>query len=407
MSRITVENVTRRYGDVRAVDGVSLDVAHGDFLVLLGPSGCGKSTLLRMIAGLVPPSDGRVLVDGNDVTETPARDRDLAMVFQSYALYPHLTVERNIGFPLRARKQRKADIRRRVAEVADILDLAALLDRRPRELSGGQRQRVALGRALVRDPGAFLMDEPLSNLDAQLRTATRTEITELHRRLGRTFVYVTHDQVEAMTMATSVAVLNRGRLEQLGTPTEVYDAPASAFVAGFLGSPPMNLLDAEIVSRDGRLHAVAAGVDVPLGQGEPGDQVQRPAILGVRPEHLSLRPASSDGTPPEAGAPNGAVPDSAAPDSAAPDSAAPAAALRGTVRTIENLGSEEIAHCRVGAAEVAVRARRPAGFTVGQAVVLTVRPEHTHLFDRESGRRLVWQPDRDAQIPAARVPVAT
>ncbi|EIV91665.1 ABC transporter ATP-binding protein [Frankia sp. QA3] len=395
MSRITVENVTRRYGDVRAVDGVSLDVAHGDFLVLLGPSGCGKSTLLRMIAGLVPPSDGRVLVDGRDVTETPARDRDLAMVFQSYALYPHLTVERNIGFPLRARKQRKADIRRRVAEVADILDLGKLLDRRPRELSGGQRQRVALGRALVRDPGAFLMDEPLSNLDAQLRTATRTEITELHRRLGRTFVYVTHDQVEAMTMATSVAVLNRGRLEQVGTPTEVYDTPASAFVAGFLGSPPMNLLDAEIVTRDGRLHAVAAGVDVPLGLGEPGEQAQRPVTLGVRPEHLSLLPASVVAGPAsEAGAPNGAAP-------------APAATLRGTVRAIENLGSEEIAHCRVGEAEVAVRARRPAGFTVGEAVVLTVRPEHIHLFDRESGRRLVWRPDRDAPVPAARVPVAT
>ncbi|WP_261555007.1 ABC transporter ATP-binding protein [Frankia tisae] len=391
MSRITVENVTRRYGDVRAVDGVSLDVAHGDFLVLLGPSGCGKSTLLRMIAGLVPPNDGRVLVDGRDVTETPARDRDLAMVFQSYALYPHLTVARNIGFPLRTRRQRKVEISARVAEVADVLDLGKLLDRRPRELSGGQRQRVALGRALVRDPGAFLMDEPLSNLDAQLRTATRTEITELHHRLGRTFVYVTHDQVEAMTMATSVAVLNRGRLEQVGTPTEVYDTPASAFVAGFLGSPPMNLLDAEVVARDGRLHAVAAGVDVPLDLGEPGNQgepanqgepVRRPAVLGVRPEHLSLRPAASDG-------------------------AAPEATLRGTVRTIENLGSEEIAHCRVGTAEVAVRARRPAGFTVGEGVVLTVRPEHTHLFDRESGRRLVWRPDRDASVPAARVAVAT
>ncbi|MCM3921945.1 ABC transporter ATP-binding protein [Frankia sp. AiPs1] len=395
MSRITVENVTRRYGDVRAVDGVGLDVAHGDFLVLLGPSGCGKSTLLRMIAGLIPPSEGRVLVDGNDVTETPARDRDLAMVFQSYALYPHLTVERNIGFPLRARKTRKADIRRRVTEVADILDLGALLSRRPRELSGGQRQRVALGRALVRDPGAFLMDEPLSNLDAQLRTATRTEITELHRRLGRTFVYVTHDQVEAMTMATSVAVLNRGRLEQIGTPTEVYDTPASAFVAGFMGSPPMNLLDAEIVTRDGRLHAVAAGVDAPLGlghlgkPGEPGEQAQRPAILGVRPEHLSLRPVADGDPAPEAGGSGGG------------------ATLHGLVRTVENLGSEEIAHCRVGSAEVAVRARRPAGFTVGESVVLTVRPEHTHLFDRESGRRLVWQPDRDASVPAARVPVAT
>ncbi|CAO5253193.1 ABC transporter ATP-binding protein [Frankia sp. AgKG'84/4] len=400
MSRITVRNVTRRYQDTTAVDGVSLDIADGDFLVLLGPSGCGKSTLLRTIAGLIAPSEGQILVDDRDVTDIPARDRDLAMVFQSYALYPHLTVARNIGFPLRAQRLKRAEIRTRVAEVAQILDLSALLDRRPRELSGGQRQRVALGRALVRDPGAFLMDEPLSNLDAQLRTATRTEITELHRRLGRTFVYVTHDQVEAMTMATSVAVLNKGRLEQVGTPTDVYDAPASAFVASFLGSPPMNLIPAEVTTRDGRLHAVATGVDVPLGidvpqpaGGAADSSAGREVLLGVRPEHLIATHA----------------------DAAGDDAAVPA--LRGKVRTVENLGSEEIAHIVIGAGaggggaagdvEVRLRARRPAGLAAGDAVTLAVRPEHTHLFDRESGRRLVWRPDQHSSIPAARVPVTT
>ncbi|MCM3886803.1 ABC transporter ATP-binding protein [Frankia sp. R82] len=403
MSRITVENVTRRYGGAKAVDGVSLDIADGEFLVLLGPSGCGKSTLLRAIAGLLAPSEGRILVDGRDVTDIPARGRDLAMVFQSYALYPHLTVARNIGFPLRARRVRRADVRRRVAEVAEILDLSALLDRRPRELSGGQRQRVALGRALVRDPGAFLMDEPLSNLDAQLRTATRTEITELHRRLGRTFIYVTHDQVEAMTMATRVAVLNRGRLEQIGSPTEVYDQPASAFVAAFLGSPPMNLLDAELVTRDGQLHAVAPQVDVPLGirvaaAGAPrdgGDPAAGRAIqLGIRPEHLLVTSAT------------GGTGSTDSTDSGSAHETGPAV-LRGTIRTVENLGSEEIAHCVIGATEVRVRARRPAGLTAGDAIALSARPEHTHLFDRDSGRRLVWQSDQPVSVPPARVPVTT
>jgi multiple sugar transport system ATP-binding protein len=196
VSRIRIEAASKRFGKVTAVDQVTLDIGHGDFLVLLGPSGCGKSTLLRTIAGLTPLTDGRITLDDRDITHTPPRDRDLAMVFQSYALYPHLSVERNIGFPLRARRRPRREIRQKVEEVAGVLDLAELLDRRPRELSGGQRQRVALGRALVRDPGAFLMDEPLSNLDAKLRTATRSELTELHRRLGSTFVYVTHDQVD-------------------------------------------------------------------------------------------------------------------------------------------------------------------------------------------------------------------
>jgi multiple sugar transport system ATP-binding protein len=357
VSRIRIEAATKRFGGVTAVDEVTLDIAHGEFLVLLGPSGCGKSTLLRAVAGLTPLSAGRVLLDDRDITHAPPRDRDLAMVFQSYALYPHLSVEKNMGFPLRARGRARAEIRSAVREVATALELDELLDRRPRELSGGQRQRVALGRALVRDPGAFLMDEPLSNLDAKLRTATRAGLTELHRSLGSTFLYVTHDQVEAMTMATRIAVLHAGRLEQVGTPAEVYDEPASAFVAGFLGAPAMNLLPARVTSRDGRLYAVARDVEVPLDV--TGEQPDVDVLLGVRPEHLV--PAGSD------------------------------AHLRGVVGLVENLGSEELAHCTVGDTSVCVRGTRPLGVTTGATIGLSTSAATVHLFDRASGRRLVWR----------------
>ncbi|MDN5914545.1 MAG: ABC transporter ATP-binding protein [Pseudonocardia sp.] len=357
MSRIQIEGLTRRFGTVTAVDHVGIDIPDGDFLVLLGPSGCGKSTLLRMVAGLTPPSEGRILLDGRDITHTPPRDRDLAMVFQSYALYPHLTVARNIGFPLRARRRPRAEIDSRVETVTRVLGLGELLARRPRELSGGQRQRVALARALVRDPGAFLLDEPLSNLDATLRTATRAELTELHHRLGSTFVHVTHDQVEAMTMATRIAVLNEGRLEQLGTPSEVYDTPATMFVAGFIGSPAMGLLPARLGHVDGELRARAEGVDLPAGPGDPDDG-GRDVLLGIRAEHLVLTHAST-------------------------------APLRGVVRLVENLGSEEVAHCLVGEARLSVRGPRPLGLATGDSVGLTTAPDHIHLFDPASGRRLV------------------
>ena len=376
MSRIQIEGLTRRFGSVTAVDHVDLDVPDGDFLVLLGPSGCGKSTLLRMLAGLTPPSAGRILLDQRDITTTPPRDRDLAMVFQSYALYPHLTVARNIGFPLRARHRPRAEIAARVESVTRALGLGELLHRRPRELSGGQRQRVALARALVRDPGAFLLDEPLSNLDATLRTATRAELTELHRRLGSTFVHVTHDQVEAMTMATRIAVLNGGRLEQVGTPAQVYDEPASVFVAGFLGSPAMGLVPARIESVDGALHALAADVDVPLGLHDPGHST-RDVVLGVRAEHLAI----SD--PAAAPAPGAAL-------------------LRGTVRLVENLGSEEVAHCLVGDSRLPVRGSRPLGLAAGDPVTLTTTADRVHLFDRAGGRRLVWRPAPEPDLSAVR-----
>jgi multiple sugar transport system ATP-binding protein len=367
MSRVRVEALTKRFGQTTAVDGVSLDVGDGDFMVLLGPSGCGKSTLLRMIAGLLPPDGGQVLVDDRDVTAAPPRDRDLAMVFQSYALYPHLSVARNITFPLRARRRPRAETAEKLRAVAEVLDLGGLLDRKPRELSGGQRQRVALGRALVRDPGAFLMDEPLSNLDAKLRTATRAELSALHRRLSSTFIYVTHDQVEAMTMATHIAVLNEGRLEQVGTPEQVYDEPASAFVASFLGAPAMNLIAATVVSAAGRVRVRAAGVDVPL---RAGAAPAREVLLGIRPERLGpalLTPAD------------------------AADAVGPM--ITATVTAIENLGSEEVAQLRTpGGAPLALRGPRPLGLGgPGAAVSLTVNPADIHLFDPASGHRLAWQ----------------
>jgi multiple sugar transport system ATP-binding protein len=361
VSRIRLDGLTKRFGTSTAVDRVTLDVADGEFLVLLGPSGCGKSTLLRMIAGLASPSTGRILVDDRDVTfASPAR-RNLAMVFQNYALYPHLSVERNIGFPLRSQRMPRAEIRDKVREVAQTLDLGDLLRRRPKELSGGQRQRVALARALVRDPGAFLMDEPLSNLDAKLRNTTRTELSALHRKLGTTFLYVTHDQVEAMTMADRIAVLDQGRLEQVGSPAEVYDEPASVFVAGFLGSPAMNLLDARIESRSGELHVVAPDIDVPLAIDTDEDLPQREVVLGIRPENLMR-------------------------------STAPEPMLRASVHSIENLGADEVAHCFVGDSELRVRGPRPLGLAAGEHVTFAIAPEQVHVFDRATGRRLRWSP---------------
>ncbi|MGN2637290.1 ABC transporter ATP-binding protein [Nocardia takedensis] len=373
MARLQIEAVCKRFGGTDAVRDVDLDIADGEFMVLLGPSGCGKSTLLRMIAGLESPTSGRILLDGRDITDVAPQQRDLAMVFQSYALYPHLSVARNIGFPLKSRRAPRAKIAERVAEVAGTLALTPLLERKPAALSGGQRQRVALARAMVRDPGAFLMDEPLSNLDARLRSATRAELIALHRRLGSTFLYVTHDQVEAMTMATRIALLNDGHVEQVGAPTELYDHPRSTFVAAFLGAPPMNLLPATVTARDGRLYAIADGLDAPLGIADTADDTA--VTFGVRPERLRL----SSG----------------------------AGVLRGPVTMVENLGAEEVVHVTVGAAQVSARIPRPAAVAVGQTVALDLDPADIHLFHAESGLRLTWQADEPDPLPArTELPVA-
>lgn len=374
-----LDRISKRFGGALALEDVSLDIRDGEFLVLLGPSGCGKSTLLRIIAGLLTPSNGRVLAADRDITALPPRDRDVAMVFQSYALYPHLTVRRNLGFGLRVKHRPRTEIDSAVTQVAERLALTELLERRPKELSGGQRQRVALGRAMVRDPSVFLMDEPLSNLDAQLRTATRIELAELHRSLGTTFVYVTHDQVEAMTMATRIAVLNRGRLEQVGTPTEIYDRPESRFVASFLGAPPMNLIDGGLQTRGGVVSFVAPAVEASLWNGTVDE---RPVTLGVRPEHLWIADRDVDRATDRPGA-------------------------RFTVRVVatENLGNEEIGICQLGRARIAFRGSRPLSVTAGTELTLGADAEHLTLFDAASGRRLDWvagaPADADTTSPEA------
>lgn len=377
MARLVLDQITKDFGDFTATDRISLDIEDGDFLVLLGPSGCGKTTLLRMIAGLLEPTSGSIRIDGEDITALPARKRDLAMVFQSYALYPHLSVGKNLAFPLKVRKMSKAEIAQRVRAAAESVDIAHLLDRKPKELSGGQRQRVAVARALVREPKAFLMDEPLSNLDAKLRTATRRELAALHRKLRATFIYVTHDQVEAMTMATKIVLLDQGRIEQYGTPEELYDTPSSVFAAGFIGSPAMNLLDATLTTTDGKISAFAPGAEAVLWE---GTTPERDIVIGVRPEHLAIYGGGAPEAVPTAGV-----------------------ALRGTIELIENLGREQLVHCRVDEQRVTVACTRESVWREGDLVVLTAPVARVHLFDRESGRRLEWRPaaQNDAELRAA------
>ena len=285
MATVTFDNVTKKYGDVLAVNDLNLAINDGEFMVLVGPSGCGKTTSLRMIAGLEEITAGELKIGDRVVNDVPPKDRDIAMVFQSYALYPHMTVRDNMAFGLKLRKLPKADIERRVNEAAATLSLEKLLDRKPKELSGGQRQRVALGRALVRDPQVFLMDEPLSNLDAQLRTQTRGEIKRLQREVGTTTVYVTHDQVEAMTMGDRIAIMRDGVLEQVGDPDTVYGHPANTFVAGFIGSPAMSLTPAGAERRDGRARLAFGDLRLDL-DGAP--DLPSEVVVGVRPEHARL-----------------------------------------------------------------------------------------------------------------------
>lgn len=289
MASVTYKNVFKRYGDVTVITDLNMEIADKEFVVFVGPSGCGKSTSLRMLAGLEEISEGEILIGDRVVNDVPPKDRDIAMVFQSYALYPHMSVYDNMAFGLRLRKTPKADIDRRVKEAAGILGLENLLDRKPKQLSGGQRQRVAVGRAIVREPAVFLMDEPLSNLDAKLRVTARAEISKLHKRLGTTFIYVTHDQVEAMTMGDRIAVLSDGLLQQIDTPRNLYNTPNNIFVAGFIGSPSMNFFDATLVGEEGKLFLDTGDFRVQV----PDDRknaynayVGKEVVFGMRPEHV-------------------------------------------------------------------------------------------------------------------------
>ncbi|MGC2777431.1 MAG: sn-glycerol-3-phosphate ABC transporter ATP-binding protein UgpC [Bradyrhizobium sp.] len=304
MAEVSLRKIVKRYDDVEAVRGIDLDIADHEFVVLVGPSGCGKSTTLRMIAGLEDISDGDITIGGDVVNDVPPKDRDIAMVFQNYALYPHMTVAENMSFGLRLKHYPKAEIKSRVAEAARMLDIVDLVDRKPKQLSGGQRQRVAMGRAIVRNPKVFLFDEPLSNLDAKLRVQMRIEIKKVHQKVRTTTVYVTHDQVEAMTLADRVVVMNKGRIEQIGTPNELYHNPATRFVAGFIGSPAMNFLPCRLEEANGRLHIRLTdriAFPLPPARAARYQSVARnePLLLGIRPEHITeIRPHAEPGIEP-------------------------------------------------------------------------------------------------------------
>jgi multiple sugar transport system ATP-binding protein len=344
---VRYEQVAKSFGATTALHPLDLNVPDGCFLAMLGPSGCGKTTALRLLAGLETPSGGRIHIGERDVTDLAPKDRDVAMVFQSYALYPHKSVADNIAYPLRVRKVPKAERAEQAAQVARLLDIEPLLDRTPRQLSGGQRQRVALARAIVRRPHVFLMDEPLSNLDAQLRAQMRVELKRLQRELRTTTLYVTHDQVEAMTMADRIAVIRDGRLQQMGPPAEIYGRPANLFVATFCGSPPMNVLDGDVA--DGKFRHACGSLRL------PALPARGPVTLGVRPEHVEL----ADG-----------------------------GGFAGEIYVVEPLGNETLVTVRAGDALINVRA--PADFArpVGERVGLRPLPQQVHVFDRESGEAL-------------------
>jgi len=365
---VTLTGVSKRFGDVSVLDRIDLDVADREFMVLVGPSGCGKSTALRLIAGLEEATEGEIAIGGRSVDGVAPRERDIAMVFQSYALYPHMTIRENLEFGLRMRKTPRPEMDRLVAEAGEILGLAPLFDRLPKQLSGGQRQRVALGRAIVRKPAVFLFDEPLSNLDARLRVQMRAEIKTLQHRLATTTVYVTHDQVEAMTMGSRIAVMRDGRIQQVGPPLEVYDRPANLFVAGFLGTPPMNLFRARVGAGGGSLEVGAGGGGFAVAL--PPAVARRAAaraggtvVAGIRPEHLRLAPAS--------GEPGGV-----------------SASVPARVEFVEQLGDEGIVHARAGDTALIGKLDAHSAPRADDRVELRFDPSRLHLFDAETEQRL-------------------
>ncbi|MBL8312801.1 MAG: sn-glycerol-3-phosphate import ATP-binding protein UgpC [Rubrivivax sp.] len=350
MAKVSIRSMKKRFGEVEILHGVSIEIPDGSFTVLVGPSGCGKSTLLRMVAGLEEISEGEIAIGGRVVNDVEPADRDIAMVFQNYALYPHMSVYDNMAYGLKIARVPKAEIEARVQKAAAVLELGAFLQRTPRQLSGGQRQRVAMGRAIVRQPAAFLFDEPLSNLDAKLRAQTRLEIQKLHRELGVTSLFVTHDQVEAMTLAQRMIVMNAGRIEQIGTPEQVYATPASTFVAGFIGSPPMNLIKGRA---DGQRFTTDGGqaLDLPAPAPRAG-----PLLMGVRPEHADLDVGGSWPL---------------------------------KVELMEMLGAERLIHGHLGGTLFTLRIEStlPPPRT-GDTVLIGASPGHVHWFDADSGQRV-------------------
>jgi multiple sugar transport system ATP-binding protein len=362
MAEVRLIGIKKAFGPVLVIPDLDLDVEDHEFMVLVGPSGCGKSTVLRMIAGLEEITGGTIEIGGRVVNDVPPKDRDIAMVFQSYALYPHMTVRQNLEFGLKLRKTPRDELDRRVAEAAQILGISELLERKPKQLSGGQRQRVAVGRAIVRKPAVFLFDEPLSNLDAKLRVQTRAEISRLQKSLQTTTVYVTHDQVEAMTMGDRIAVMNKGELQQVGTPLEVYERPENLFVASFIGTPPMNFVPATL--KDGGARLAASGFEIPVPQalraaaaGRDGQKV----VLGIRPEDIREAPREASG---------GTVPISV------------------KVEFVEPLGHEVIVHGRVGDDLLVAKVEPHRAPAMGAQIPLVMEVEAAHLFDAATEQRL-------------------
>jgi multiple sugar transport system ATP-binding protein len=361
MAQVTLRKLVKRFDRTEAVRGINLDIADTEFVVLVGPSGCGKSTTLRMIAGLEDASDGEILIGGDMVNDLPPKDRDIAMVFQNYALYPHMTVFENMSFGLRLKKFPKSEIKARVEDAARILDITELLERKPRQLSGGQRQRVAMGRAIVRHPKVFLFDEPLSNLDAKLRVQMRTEIKKVHQKVKTTTVYVTHDQVEAMTLADRVVVMNSGRIEQVGPPHELYHSPTTKFVAGFIGSPAMNFIPATLEENAGAMsvrlaNGIAFRVPAERTQRYKG-RTGRQLLFGLRPEHITehrgqLAPSQQE--------------------------------FEVTLDVVEPMGMETMVYFVIDGVEVCGRVDPPSAGNVGEKMRLVADLRHMHLIDRES-----------------------
>ena len=353
MASVEIRGVRKSFGAVSIIKGVDVDIREGEFVILVGPSGCGKSTLLRMIAGLEHITGGEIAIGNRVVNHVPPKERDIAMVFQNYALYPHMRVRDNMAFSLKLRGAPRTEIDERVGRAAEILSLTPLLDRYPRQLSGGQRQRVAMGRAIVRDPQVFLFDEPLSNLDAKLRVQMRTEIKELHQRLKTTTVYVTHDQIEAMTMADKIVVMHDGMVEQMGAPLELYDRPANLFVAGFIGAPAMNFLSGRIKGSTPARFVTDSGMELPVHAAPPGSD-GRPAIYGIRPEHFRL---ADDGMPIK-------------------------------VVVTEPTGAETHVAAEFAGQEVTCVFRDRIAVRPGDTLRVTIDPASTHLFDAATGQRL-------------------
>ncbi|MGA7603214.1 MAG: ABC transporter ATP-binding protein [Nitrososphaeraceae archaeon] len=368
MSNLRIKDLTKRYGNVKALDDFSLEIRSGEFMVLLGPSGCGKTTAIRCIAGLISPSSGQIYIDDELVNNLPPKNRDIAMVFQNYALYPHMSVYDNIAFPLKMRKKSRLYTEQKINEVANLLGMIDLLNRKPKELSGGQMQRVALGRALVREPKVFLMDEPLSNLDAKLRMYMRTEIKKLQKKVGITTLYITHDQIEAMSMADKIAVMNGGLLQQVGKPQEIYNQPSNTFVAGFIGSPSMNFLECNLIKHTTTIHLESEGISFKLPNTEinssPSKHLPKKITIGIRPKDINILEDE--------------------------DKDLADIKMKGEITFTEMLGDDSIIEVKMGSSLIKVANTNPTlDLSIGRVIMLGTSYSKIHFFDTDNGKRIL------------------